>query len=496
MAKIQSQIKIVTLGAIFLLSFIFIPYPAKAQTVNPGDVVINELMWMGSSISDADEWIELRNTTVNEISLEGWRITKNTGTETNINIDFNEKSVFPGRFFLISYKNADNSILSINPDVQTTTTNFLSNDKLKITLYDINNKIIDVAGDGKNPLAGDRNLKASMERNKIPGDGSAKENWHTATDSYGYLDIEATELCTPGDENSTAAPVAEAGENLWGITGQILEFDASASFDPENDPLTFSWDFGDGTTGADIKTSHIYQKSGTYIVVLSVSDGTLIAQDEIEVTIYSGALAIIEIYPNPPGNDANQEWVMIKNFGDEAVNLDDWEIKDAKGYSKKLAGEIVGDAELTIEGISFLNNSGEETVYLCLPNGGIVNQVSYSGNVAEGAIYYRDDQGSWHWTTPINSTKSSTTKAKKTTTTKKSSSKTTSKIASALVPKALAADEASYNLGKDYRFIGEKGGGISKPNRLLVWILIILGIILIVFIFVFPRVKSAMSRGP
>ncbi|MCD6334669.1 MAG: lamin tail domain-containing protein, partial [Candidatus Latescibacteria bacterium] len=37
-----------------------------------GDVVINELMWMGSTASSADEWIELRNTTDSEILLSGW----------------------------------------------------------------------------------------------------------------------------------------------------------------------------------------------------------------------------------------------------------------------------------------------------------------------------------------------------------------------------------------------------------------------------------------
>jgi len=43
---------------------------------NPGDVVINELMWMGSTKGASDEWIELRNTTDSSIDISGWQITK------------------------------------------------------------------------------------------------------------------------------------------------------------------------------------------------------------------------------------------------------------------------------------------------------------------------------------------------------------------------------------------------------------------------------------
>jgi hypothetical protein len=40
---------------------------AEGQTV-----VINELLWMGSSTSSADEWIELRNLTDQAVDLSNW----------------------------------------------------------------------------------------------------------------------------------------------------------------------------------------------------------------------------------------------------------------------------------------------------------------------------------------------------------------------------------------------------------------------------------------
>ena len=49
--------------------------PPTAQAAGSMEVVINELMWMGSTVSSSDEWIELRNNTNQAIDLTGWLIT-------------------------------------------------------------------------------------------------------------------------------------------------------------------------------------------------------------------------------------------------------------------------------------------------------------------------------------------------------------------------------------------------------------------------------------
>ena len=50
-------------------------------------------------------------------------------------------------------------------------------------------------------------------------------------------------------------------------------FDASFSSDPNGDPLTFDWDFGDGSIASGVNVSHVYATSGTYTVILKVLDG-------------------------------------------------------------------------------------------------------------------------------------------------------------------------------------------------------------------------------
>ncbi|MDO8602603.1 MAG: PKD domain-containing protein [Candidatus Omnitrophota bacterium] len=62
-------------------------------------------------------------------------------------------------------------------------------------------------------------------------------------------------------------------------TGQPLScntftFDGSKSYDPDNTKLTYFWDFGDGTTGIDIRSIHTYKDAGKYLVKLTVKDAS------------------------------------------------------------------------------------------------------------------------------------------------------------------------------------------------------------------------------
>jgi len=52
-----------------------------------------------------------------------------------------------------------------------------------------------------------------------------------------------------------------------------VSFSSAGTFDPDGDPLTFSWAFGDGTTSSDANPTHTYLQSGRFAVSLTVSDG-------------------------------------------------------------------------------------------------------------------------------------------------------------------------------------------------------------------------------
>lgn len=73
------------------------------------------------------------------------------------------------------------------------------------------------------------------------------------------------------------APVADADGPYQGVVGVPVPMDASGSFDPESAPLTFSWNFGDGSTlqTADAMIEHTYGSPGIFPVTLVVNDGEL-----------------------------------------------------------------------------------------------------------------------------------------------------------------------------------------------------------------------------
>jgi PKD repeat protein len=87
-------------------------------------------------------------------------------------------------------------------------------------------------------------------------------------------------------------PVAEAGPDQDAFSGgahDMVLFDGTRSHDPDGEPLTFFWDFGDGTNGTGAKISHTYAKSGRYVVRLRVRDSSGIpsgeAWDELVVNV-------------------------------------------------------------------------------------------------------------------------------------------------------------------------------------------------------------------
>jgi hypothetical protein len=81
------------------------------------------------------------------------------------------------------------------------------------------------------------------------------------------------------DGNINFPPVASAvlTPNPVAYVNQIVEFDASESYDPEGEPLTYYWDFGDGGKYILLEsiTIHKYTVPGVYNVTLVVNDGQL-----------------------------------------------------------------------------------------------------------------------------------------------------------------------------------------------------------------------------
>jgi glucose/arabinose dehydrogenase len=73
---------------------------------------------------------------------------------------------------------------------------------------------------------------------------------------------------------SNQAPIAIASANpTSGATPLTVSFSSTGSLDPEGQPITYFWTFGDGATSTDPNPVYTYTQTGQYTVRLTVSDG-------------------------------------------------------------------------------------------------------------------------------------------------------------------------------------------------------------------------------
>jgi len=136
------------------------------QVAAAAEVEINELAWMGTTQSTADEWIELRNTTSGTISLNGWTLTAADGTPS-----IALSGTIPGAGFFLLERTDDSSVPGVAANQLYT--GALENGGETLELRDGAGTLIDSASGWS---AGDNATKATMERN---GTG-----WQTATAAY------------------------------------------------------------------------------------------------------------------------------------------------------------------------------------------------------------------------------------------------------------------------------------------------------------------------
>jgi hypothetical protein len=180
------------------------------QTVNVGDVVINEVMYDDTALVDT-EWVELHNTTGSEISVAGWYLTDDDtypvlSSEGAITIPAG--TTIPANGYLVLCKTALSDIT--DEIVCTQSGSFaLNNDGDNLALY--------TAATGGTLIDG--SLTVNYPDLSTPGysiekcdehaawDGSASA-WHMSTNVFGtarYL------YCTPGAANTVCVDLTPPG---------------------------------------------------------------------------------------------------------------------------------------------------------------------------------------------------------------------------------------------------------------------------------------------
>ena len=240
-----------------------------------------------------------------------------------------------------------------------------------------------------------------------------------------------SDTMTPGELNSLplnpVLPVIEFNVPTSTRPYVIVMLDASDSFDPENQSLSFTWDFGDGRIAAGAAARQLYTQPGDYTVTLTVETARFTTSTEefsirvidpkpVEATASStinvgenpiivqsspgGFIFITEVLPNPKGPDTENEFIEIFNADIMPVNLRGWQLDDEEGGSRPYTiqhdlilkpGQYV--ALLRSQTKLALNND-EDSVRLFAPNGELIDQMHYTSS-KEDQSWVLDEQFNW-----------------------------------------------------------------------------------------------------
>ncbi len=76
-----------------------------------------------------------------------------------------------------------------------------------------------------------------------------------------------------------APPNADAGADVASAIGEVVQFDATSSADPDGNIVSYEWDFGDGGKTTGPKPRHAYHALGEYRVTLTIRDDSRTSTD-------------------------------------------------------------------------------------------------------------------------------------------------------------------------------------------------------------------------
>ncbi len=243
---------------------------ARASGIPP--VVINELMWMGTKASLADEWIELRNTTNAAIDLSGWQLTNSAPSNGTLTIPTGKSIEANGYFLISNYDQANaSSILNVASDWVTTSLSLgntcESGMSVYIQLLGLSDTdpptITDQAGcsnSGGSPLKGVNSpgAKKAMERNIVIADGLLGDSWHDSTLQVN-LDLGAIDYASPraineGDSTPPLNGIVNDGVETdidWSANSLGVTANWSGFTDPESGVTNYSVGLGTTPLAAD-----------------------------------------------------------------------------------------------------------------------------------------------------------------------------------------------------------------------------------------------------
>jgi len=155
------------LAGLVLAILLLLPGALPVGASPPPPVVLDEIAWMGTTVSPFHEWMELHNNTDSPMVLDGWSLAASDGTPT-IAL---HGTIPPGGHFLLE-RTDDDTVPGVPADL--IYTGALENGGEVLTLYDDLGDPVDQVDAWH---AGDNVAKQTMQRFAASAAGTEPTNW-------------------------------------------------------------------------------------------------------------------------------------------------------------------------------------------------------------------------------------------------------------------------------------------------------------------------------
>lgn len=327
----------------------------NSQISAEAPVIINEVNWMGSFNSSADEWIELKNLSQTSFDISSWQLINKSGS---IHIVFPKGSVIPPNSYFLLERTDDNSAPQASADL--IYTGGLRNSDEGLKLFNQNcQKIDEVMADPQWP-AGDNSKKLTMERD----DDFA--GWHTSSALYG----------TPKSLNSlpyipaTNDSFSSANNNNTSNNQNTNTNNQNNTDNPNNS----------GNQTSDNENNNNSNENAEN----QISFCALPQQPQASFSpVILNEIAWMGSLTSP-----NDEWIELKNLTDEDIDISGWQLINKSQQIKIIFGQNNEEIIIPANGYFLLERTDDNSVL------GIPADLIYTGALrnSDEALYLFDNQ--------------------------------------------------------------------------------------------------------
>ena len=190
---------------------------------------------------------------------------------------------------------------------------------------------------------------------------------YSVRDNDGAISAPATVSITVNDTGSGPTNQAPVANFTFATNDLAVSFAGGLSSDPDNgpDPLSYNWDFGDGSSSTDVGPVHTYVQAGDYPVTLTVTDGDLSDSITQNVSVTSGG--------NGGGNggggngaacsyNISNSWnsgfvaeISITNNGASAINgwTVNWDYNDSSAVTNSWNAQVTGTGPYSASNVAW-----------------------------------------------------------------------------------------------------------------------------------------------